>query len=682
VNDIPRPLLIGGRYRLTEPVGRGGMGTVWAGRDELLGREVAVKEVIPPPELEPGERALLRERTLREARAAARISTPSAVTVFDVVEEDGRPWIVMERLNAPTLADIVRDEGPIARYRAAAIGLRILDALDAAHAAGVLHRDVKPANVMVPADGRAVLTDFGIATLDGDPTITRSGLLVGSPAYMAPERVRGERPTPASDLWSLGATLYAAVEGRSPFQRDGQLATVSALVSEEVPPPQRAGSLTPVLEGLLIKDPLRRINAAQARALLEEAAEWGREIRRVPAWADSPETAEGHTQAFPVVAGAVVAGAAVASAAEGGMVPEEPESAPVPAEADGARGLDEPAPVPVAADLAVDPDEPERRPEEEEPAPVPAEPRASAAAEPPTSSPPAARTAGGASYAARAGRSRASRSRAVPALLLAAALALVGLTIGGAQLLRDGTGDGSGEGDQAARQPAAAAPVVGATTPTPSATATKTKPATRKTRSAEPTRSPVSTPSATPSDEPSEEPSEEEEEPPAAEDPPADDPPAEEEDDSASAGGAPNGYRNYDDPTGFSVAIPQGWAVTTEGTRRYFTDPQTGRVFHVDQTDQPQADPLEDWQNQEEGVSQRLPGYELIRIDSVNYRGWEAADWEFTYDGNSGRRHVLNRNVLVSSSQAYALHWNVGANEWESSRDVFDVFARTFTPAS
>ena len=654
---MPHPPLIGGRYRLTEPVGRGGMGTVWAGHDELLGREVAVKEVIPPPELEPGERSLLRERTLREARAAARISTPSAVTVFDVVEEDGRPWIVMERLNAPTLADIVRDEGPIARHRAAAIGLRILDALDAAHAAGVLHRDVKPANVMVPPDGRAVLTDFGIATLDGDPTITRSGLLVGSPAYMAPERVRGERPTPASDLWSLGATLYAAVEGRSPFQRDGQLATVSALVSEEVPPPQRAGSLTPALDGLLTKDPLRRIDAARARALLEEAAEWGRAIRRVPAWADGPDTAEGHTQAFPVVA----AGA-----------PHPPT---------------DPAPVPVAADLAdADDREPERDLEEEEPAAVTAAAPASAAAAPSASARTAARTDGGSSYAAPAGRSRASRARAVPAVLLAAVLALVGLTIGGAQLLRDGTGEGSGEGDPAARPPAAA-PVAGATTPTPSATATRTKPATRKTRSAEPTRSSVGTPSATPSDEPSEEPSEEEEEPPAAEDPPAedppaDDPPAEEEDDSTSAGGAPNGYRTYDDPTGFSVAIPAGWVVSTEATRRYFTDPQTGRVFHVDQTDQPQADPLEDWQNQEEGVSQRLPGYELIRIDPLNYRGWEAADWEFTYDGNSGRRHVINRNVLVSSSQAYALHWNVGASEWESSRDVFDVFARTFTPAS
>ncbi|CAN5717893.1 hypothetical protein BH24ACT13_BH24ACT13_07050 [soil metagenome] len=655
MNDTPRPFLIGGRYRLTEPVGRGGMGTVWAARDELLGREVAVKEVVPPPELEPGERSLLRERTLREARAAARISTPSAVTVFDVVEEDGRPWIVMEWLNAPTLADIVRDEGPISRYRAAAIGLRILDALDAAHAAGVLHRDVKPANVMVRSDGRAVLTDFGIATLDGDPTITRSGLLVGSPAYMAPERVRGERPTPASDLWSLGATLYAAVEGRAPFQRDGQLATVSALVSEEVPPPQRAGSLTPALDGLLIKDPLRRIDAAQARALLEEAAQWGGAISGVPAWADRPDTAEGHTQAFAVVGDAVVGDAVVDDAVD------EAAAGPAPG---------------VAPESAAEQDEHEWDGQEEL-APALAVSPSPADATPQMATRPATRATVDGSTRAVAH----SRSRAVPALLVAAVLALVGLAIGGAQLLRTGTGDGSGEGDSTTRQPAAAAPVIGATTPTPSPSVTKSKNPPRKTRSAKPTRSPVTTPSPTKSDEPPEEDEPPAAEDPPAEDPPAEDPPAEEEDDSAS-GGTPSGYRDYDDPTGFSVAIPAGWRVTTEGSRRYFTDPQTGRAFHVDQTNTPQADPLEDWQNQEKGVSQRLPGYELIRIDPLNYRGWEAADWEFTYDGNSGRRHVINRNVLVSSSQAYALHWNVGADEWASSQDEYAVFARTFTPAS
>src|SRR4051794_24139176 len=262
--------LLAGRYRLGRVLGRGGMGTVWTAHDEMLGRDVAVKEVTPPPELTDEQRDVIRRRMLREARAAARISHPSAVTVYDGVEQDVRPWIVMQLLPPRTLADLIAASGPLPPAAVAAIGLDLVNALQAAHRAGVLHRDVKPANVML-AEGRAVLTDFGIALVDEDPALTSTGMLVGSPAFMAPERARGERPTPASDLWSLGATLFAAVEGDPPFRRDGQLPTLSALLTEPAPPAVHAGPLQPVLAALLQRDPARRPDADHTRRLLKDA---------------------------------------------------------------------------------------------------------------------------------------------------------------------------------------------------------------------------------------------------------------------------------------------------------------------------------------------------------------------------------------------------------------------------
>jgi serine/threonine protein kinase len=205
--------LLAGRYRLGHLVGHGGMAWVWSARDEVLNRDVAVKQVLLPADLTAEQREEIRERTMREARAAARLTHPNLVTVYDVVEDDANPWIVMELLPPRTLADVLATEGPVTPQVAAGIGADLADALRAAHAAGVLHRDVKPANVML-TEGRAVLTDFGIALVEEDPTLTVTGVLIGSPGYMSPERARGERPTPASDLWSLGATLYAAVEGQ------------------------------------------------------------------------------------------------------------------------------------------------------------------------------------------------------------------------------------------------------------------------------------------------------------------------------------------------------------------------------------------------------------------------------------------------------------------------------------
>jgi eukaryotic-like serine/threonine-protein kinase len=265
--------IVGGRYEIARELGRGGMGVVWLATDRVLHREVALKEISYPVHLTDDERAVLRERTLREARAAAKIEDPHVVAIHDVVEEDGRPWLVMEHVRSRSLQRILEEDGPLSPAQAARIGLDVLTAIEVAHAAGVVHRDVKPANVLVDEDdGRACLTDFGIATTAEDPRLTSRGAVLGSPSYMAPERAHGEPQTPAVDLWSLGATLYTAVEGRTPFDKETSMATLLAVVDEEPAPMRWAGPLAPVLQGLLTKDPDARTSAAEVRRQLETVA--------------------------------------------------------------------------------------------------------------------------------------------------------------------------------------------------------------------------------------------------------------------------------------------------------------------------------------------------------------------------------------------------------------------------
>ncbi|MER5752040.1 serine/threonine-protein kinase [Streptomyces sp. NPDC002088] len=256
--------LIAGRYRLLSPLGEGGMGTVWRARDEVLHREVAVKEVRAPAGLAGPDVERMYARLEREAWAAARVANRNVVTVYDVAMQDGRPWIVMELVRGISLAELLDAEGPLTPQRAAHIGAEVLAALRAAHEAGVLHRDVKPANVLLSNDGRVVLTDFGIAMVEGSSALTMTGEVIGSPEFLAPERALGRTPGPESDLWSLGVLLYAAVEGNSPFRQDTPLSTLRAIVDEELPPPYRAGPLAPVIEGLLRKDPAERLPAARA----------------------------------------------------------------------------------------------------------------------------------------------------------------------------------------------------------------------------------------------------------------------------------------------------------------------------------------------------------------------------------------------------------------------------------
>lgn len=264
--------LIAGRYRLLGKLGHGGMGTVWRAKDETVDREVAVKEPRVPDHLPERERANVFERMRREARAAARLDHPAVVNVHDVAVVDGQPWIVMELVRGRSLGAALQ-EGTIGAREAARIGLEVLGALESAHAAGILHRDVKPDNVMLGTGDRVVLTDFGIAQIEGETNLTDTGGFVGSPEFIAPERVLGQRPGPASDLWSLGVVLYAATEGVSPFRRTNTPATLQSVLNATPAAPNAAtGPLADAINGLLDKDPARRPDAARVRALLEQAA--------------------------------------------------------------------------------------------------------------------------------------------------------------------------------------------------------------------------------------------------------------------------------------------------------------------------------------------------------------------------------------------------------------------------
>ncbi|MEV0344299.1 protein kinase [Nonomuraea sp. NPDC050680] len=321
-------LLVGGRYRLIRTIGQGGMGTVWQAHDEVLGRDVAVKEIHPPPDLTDPERDVFSVRTFREARAAGRVAHPGVAAVYDVLEEHGHPWIVMQLVHSRTLGELVREDGPMAPAEAADIGLQLLEALRAAHAAGVLHRDVKPDNVLLTPDGRAVLTDFGIATTEGEAPVTRTGVLLGTPAFMAPERASGGEAQIASDLWALGATLYYAVEGQSPFQRPHALATLGAVLHSEPAPMARAGMLAPVILGLLRKDPAERM-------ALDEAEQ---RIHRLLIGSSPEETAPVYVPAPPTVSKRDPMPQTGAMAGPGAMVAPDPAAEPdVVAEAAPAR---------------------------------------------------------------------------------------------------------------------------------------------------------------------------------------------------------------------------------------------------------------------------------------------------------------------------------------------------------
>ncbi len=638
--------LLRGRYRLQERLARGGMGTVWRASDELLGRTVAVKEVLLPPGLSDEERAAIRQRTLREARAAARLNHPGVVTVFDVIEEQDRPWIVMALLPSRTLAQVIREEGPLPAATVAAYGIALLDALDAAHDAGVLHRDVKPANVLVTRDGRIVLTDFGIATVEGDPTITTTGLLVGSPAYMAPERARGLPPGPASDLWSLGATLYAVADGRAPFERTNTFSTLTAVLTEAPPPSDRLGPLGPVIHGLLVKDPDDRLGATVARIMLTEAAS-AASTSAVPAVETSKGPASAIEPAFPV-------------GPSSRETPPAPSHTPVTATTSPAASIDtSPASTAAPASSSDDP--------ALAPAPLGSS-EAPAVASPPSPPPPdpidnvvAAR--------------RHPRRRIVLATL--AGLLIVGaLVVAGLSGLVSGLGDGTEGGsatpgttpsaDAATPQADAGAPTVADSVAPSAAASDGTADSSGPGSSGSGSSGSGSSGSGSSSGQ-----------------------------SSGQSGGSgqggssgsnqaaavPAGFTLHRDPTGFSIAVPQGWAPVRQGTLVDFQEPGGRRFLRIDQTDDPKPDPQQDWLDQEPSVANRLAGYERLSIERLDFRGWEASDWTFEWTASSGRLRVLNRG-LTTGAYGYALYWSVPESQWDESRSIYNVAAATFTPAA
>ncbi len=291
--DVPPPRLVVGRYRLDAVLGRGAMGTVWYGYDEVLGRSVAVKEVLVPPGIPEAEADAVRARTLREARSIAMLSHPNVVTLYDVARQDGEPFVVMEYVASRSLAEVMRD-GPLTPGQAATIGISVAAALAAAHAAGLTHRDVKPGNVLVGHDGVVKLTDFGIARNPADVTLTRTGLMLGSPAYMAPEVASGRPVSPAADLWGLGATLFAATQGHPPYDEHGDpVETVAAVVHGDVPTPGGSGVLPEVISALMVKEPDGRMPLHEVHRLL-------RPLARDPARAPFPTAASAPQPSPPI----------------------------------------------------------------------------------------------------------------------------------------------------------------------------------------------------------------------------------------------------------------------------------------------------------------------------------------------------------------------------------------------
>ncbi|MFJ3791807.1 serine/threonine-protein kinase [Kitasatospora sp. NPDC090091] len=666
--------LLAGRYRLNAVLGRGGMGTVWRAEDEMLGRIVAVKELRMNGSVEEDEKHRLIVRTLREAKATARIRHNSAVTVFDVVEEDDRPWIVMELVESRSLADVIKEDGPLEPGRAAEIALDVLGVLVAAHALGILHRDVKPSNVLIGEDGRVVLTDFGIASVEGDASVTSTGMLVGAPSYISPERARGQKPGPPADLWSLGGTLYAMVEGRPPYDRGSALATLTAVMTEELSAPLNAGPLRPVIEGLLAKDPAERLDASQTRSMLKRVV------------AEATARAESTTEhAMPVKA------AGTGAATDG----KKPEGAPE-SPAEPAKPTKPAAKPPVGGLLGTV--RVGSRAKDEEPPAVEAAAGGAAAVEPRGAGEAAERAATppaepirpvtsewtlGATQAAgadpRTGRRRLAVATAVVVLLLIAGVVAVVQAFGG-------SGQGSSKG--AGRSSAAAA--------TTGASATGTSPAAQESSDPAASTPAASTPAGTtPSAAPTGA------APPASAAPTAAAPggatPAATAPGTASAGPAapssaaastpagpavPAGFREYKDPSGFSVALPDWLQPAGSDSNRRIFKGANGSQLRIEWTNTPGPSAVADWQESEPSVRGQVSNYQRLNLAAITYRQWtNAADWEWT--NGTPKMHSLNRGFVTGTpaKYGYSIYWIVPDADWGAQASVRDVVFSTFQPA-
>ncbi|MFF5520822.1 serine/threonine-protein kinase [Streptomyces coeruleorubidus] len=656
-----RERLLAGRYRLGEVLGRGGMGTVWRAEDETLGRTVAVKELRFPSNIDEEEKRRLITRTLREAKAIARIRNNSAVTVFDVVQEDDRPWIVMELVEGKSLAEVIREDGLLEPKRAAEVGLAVLDVLRSAHREGILHRDVKPSNVLIAEDGRVVLTDFGIAQVEGDPSITSTGMLVGAPSYISPERARGHKPGPAADLWSLGGLLYAAVEGAPPYDKGSAIATLTAVMTEPLEEPKNAGPLRDVIHGLLTKDPAKRLDDAGARAMLNS-------VIHAPEKTE-PEPLDA-TKVVPLPAQPDKSSRKGSSAGAGGKRGEEPAERlrgalrSVRKAAAGTAGASA-ASRTESADAAAS-----SGPEGGKSG------GAGAAASKPGSASAASGAVAGAGErgaqgekAASGGRSsgwpvmtppdlpprpappRAPLTDVVPRRTLVIIAVVVALAVIGTVLAIALSGDD--------KDPKGAAGESGGKT-----VATASGSADTKGDESDGTRTDSGATQPAPSK-------------PASNSPSGD-----------QAGGSSDGGKGtaaestHQGSQGYSIGLPKGWKYQSTGAAGdRFTGPD-GQKLLIAWTSTPKGDPVADWKSQERFMQRAQ--YKKIRIEQVDYRGWNTADWEFTYVESGTKYQTIDRGFVVDDRQGYALMYTAKAADWsgELRKETWRTLTKTFEPKS
>ncbi|SCL27509.1 Serine/threonine protein kinase [Micromonospora nigra] len=713
------PQLVADRYRLLAPLGQGGMGRVWRARDEVLHRDVAIKELVPPPGLTDDERREMRERSLREARAIARLNNINVVRIFDVLRTDGDPWIVMEYVESKSLQDTLADDGPVPAARAVEIGLGVLGALKAAHKAGVMHRDVKPGNVLLGTDGRVVLTDFGLATIPGDPNVTRTGMVLGSPAYIAPERARDGTAGPEADLWSLGATLYAAVEGKSPYARSSAIATLAALATEPLPPARNAGPLKPVLNGLLRKDPQERITAEVAERMLRRAG--GKRTRTIPlldgvrrpgpngpreprpplvpaprpAGETSAATATPPAPRAPQASvGTAAASAADETRAEATVTDAAPAGVSAPAtDTDATKAMAGPAPT--SAESTSAGAEPTTKPEPAAQAEPATQSGPAGQAEPATTVEPAAKgDTGGAKGgpatdseptakgepAAKAG-SAAQPAAVKSALSKPAATSVLPPAAPVSPAPERGRVFASGTSSRGRRHRrliligalvgvlllglAVVVPLLSGgdeddagDTPQGAPTAPTAAPTSAAApQTSQPAAPPPTSaaPSPTPSSTPPETPS-------------------------APADGLLPGWELRRDPVGFSVPVPPNWRRSAGDTWVKYEEPDGVRELVIDRTDKPQRDAAAAWRAIESGRSSIVNDYELIGIRSVDCAWRTCADWDWRETRDGTRIRVRNRGFVTASNRGFAIRWEVADKDWKANLDEFEMIFREFVP--
>ncbi len=621
--------LLAGRYRLGDVLGRGGMGTVWRAVDETLGRTVAVKELRFPTAIDEDEKRRLITRTLREAKAIARIRNHGAVTVFDVVDEDDRPWIVMELIEGKSLAEAIREDGLLTPRRAAEVGLAILDVLRAAHRQGILHRDVKPSNVLIAEDGRVVLTDFGIAQVEGDPSITSTGMLVGAPSYISPERARGHKPGPAADMWSLGGLIYASVEGVPPYDKGSAIATLTAVMTEPVDPPKHAGPLEDVIYGLLAKDPEQRLDDAGARALLNDVL-----VRLDEADAAGDELARSDaTKLVPLP-----------PVPEEGSAPRPPKAA----KAQKAPKVTKPAAASAAAAAPV--------------APAVAGPAAAGAATAAMQSSGTGSGSGGTPPGTTGGMSPDTRKKVLLAVALVAVLAVLATVLTIALSGKDQ--DPGATGKDGTRTGGATAGDDSRNSKNTDKDPAKDPAGGKDKNTTAPDKGTGGTGGSTPPGTPDQ-------------GKPAD-------------GAAPAGYTTVtDDRFHFTMAMPEGFRRTDiagKNSGGIYNEEKGGfpRV-QVDFTPTPGPNAAAAWLGAVASVARSSRDFKQIGIEPVDYNGYPStADWHFERTEQGRRTHVLNRGFKVDDKRGYAIMVSCPADEWDGPecRQLRDTAFATFKPTA